>query len=142
MAIIVNGVTYQLPNDDGVATKVVSYNAALVALADQVDDVSGGVAWIAVSFSNSWVNYGGSTQAVQYRKIGDMVYIRGAGKTGTINTTAFTLPTGYRPPNGLTFPTISNDLFGALIVNSNGTVVPYLGSNVYFYFDCVFSVTT
>jgi len=141
MSIVVGGATYELPNDDGVASKVPSYNAALVALADQLDEVSGGVAWINVSFTNSWVNFGSTNQHVQYRKVGDMVQIRGMGKTGTVNMAAFTLPTGYRPPADVSFAVASNDVFGALTILANGQVLPAIGSNVYFCFSCSFSVT-
>lgn len=58
--------------------------------------------WIAVSggvgFTNSWANAGGGEQDAEYRKIGNQVFIRGRITTGSTDTAAFTLPTGYRPP--------------------------------------------
>ncbi|HET9667277.1 MAG TPA: hypothetical protein VFP09_10990, partial [Desertimonas sp.] len=61
-------------------------------------------AWTNVTFTGTWVNFGGLTQATQYRKIGDQVYVRGFVKSGTIGTSAFTLPVGYRPPALVRFP--------------------------------------
>jgi hypothetical protein len=55
-------------------------------------------AWTAVTYANSWVDYGGGYQGVQYRKNGDNVEIRGAMKNGNSLTTCFTLPSGFRPP--------------------------------------------
>lgn len=54
-------------------------------------------AWTAVTFQNSWADYGGGFQTCQYRKLGDMVQLRGLMRLGTAGTTAFTLPAGYRP---------------------------------------------
>lgn len=65
--------------------------------------------WTAVSFTNSWANYGSGYQTVQYRKVGDEVQLRGVMKLGSL-AAAFTLPTGFRPP--ATIP------FGVLDINS------------------------
>lgn len=57
------------------------------------------VPWIAVTFENGWANRGGTDQACQYRKIGDIVYLRGTmTKTSGLvyGQSAFTLPVGYR----------------------------------------------
>ena len=55
-------------------------------------------AWTAVTFLNSWVNYGAPQQIAQYRKKGDLVQVRGQIKGGASGTRAFTLPVGFRPP--------------------------------------------
>ena len=55
-------------------------------------------AWTAVTFASGWSNFGGGYQPVQYRKIGDVVSVRGVAKS-TANTHALTLPVGCRPPN-------------------------------------------
>jgi len=57
-------------------------------------------AWTPVTFNNGWANKGGTDQTCQYRKIGDIVYLRGTmTKTGiTYGASAFQLPVGYRPP--------------------------------------------
>jgi hypothetical protein len=99
-------------------------------------------AWTGVTYTNSWVDNGGGYGGVQYRKIGDIVYIRGAMKSGTITAAAFTLPAGFRPPTNLLFAAYSNSLFGAVDVASTGVVTPSVGSNVSFTVNLSFSVTT
>ena len=54
--------------------------------------------WTGVTFQNGWANYGSGYQTCQYRKIGDVVQLRGVATNATGNTVAFTLPAGYRPP--------------------------------------------
>lgn len=54
-------------------------------------------AWTGVTFENGWSNYA-PVQACQYRKINDIVYLRGSMQGGTIGSVAFTLPAGFRPP--------------------------------------------
>lgn len=104
------------------------------------DDVNP-TAWTAVTFLNSWVNHGGANQACAYRKVGDVVEIRGLAKSGTITQAVFTLPAGFRPPGNLFFASNSNDAFGSLAVQSGGNVVAAAGSNVFFSLNCEFSVT-
>jgi hypothetical protein len=99
-------------------------------------------AWTAVTFTNSWVDLGGAFQTCQYRKVGDIVYVRGYMKTGTINTAAFTLPSGFRPPASLEWSTMSNGALGQIRVDSGGIFNPVTGSNVNFSVNCQFSVTT
>jgi hypothetical protein len=82
-------------------------------------------AWIDVSFQNSWVDYGGVEQTIQYRKVGDMTHIRGTAKDGTLSATAFTLPIGYRPPALLDFEVQS----GTVEVNAAGEVKLFGASN-------------
>jgi hypothetical protein len=53
-------------------------------------------AWIAMPLVNGWGAYGGLI-APQYRKLGDMVQLRGTVQGGTADTIC-TLPVGYRPP--------------------------------------------
>jgi hypothetical protein len=54
--------------------------------------------WVAPTLLNSWVNYGLTYQVAQYRKVGDMVQIRGTIKSGTPPSIVFNLPAGFRPP--------------------------------------------
>lgn len=63
-------------------------------------------AWTALTLLNSWVNFGGSQQTAQYRKVGDVVQVRGLVKSGAANTVAFNLPAGFRPPADLEFPIV------------------------------------
>lgn len=104
-------------------------------------------AWTNVTFQNGWVNFGAPYQNVQYRKIGDIVYVRGMMKSGTINQIAFTLPAGFRPPAEVYLPTTSNagsptDTYATVTARIDGGMVPTPpGGNVYFNVNVSFSVT-
>jgi hypothetical protein len=54
--------------------------------------------WTAPTFQNSWKNYGAPFQTAGYRKVGDVVQLRGLINGGAQPTIAFTLPAGYLPP--------------------------------------------
>lgn len=95
--------------------------------------------WITPTLSGTWVNHGGANQPLRYRKVGpDRVKIEGVIKSGTIGTSCMTLPAtgGYRPKFARQFGTVSNSLFGAYVINTDGTVLPYVGSNVFFAIEC------
>lgn len=84
-------------------------------------------------FAGSWVNFGGTNESAQYyRDPWGRVYIGGIVKSGTIGTTIFTLPAGYRPEEAKIYPVVSNGVFGICTVNPDGTVVASAGNNTYF----------
>lgn len=61
-------------------------------------------AWTALPFAAPWTNFGSGYANGEYRKIGDIVYIRGfitPGTSAPASSLAFTLPTGFRPPVSL-----------------------------------------
>lgn len=92
--------------------------------------------WRAVTFSNSWVNYGGTFFSAAYRKVEGVVQFRGVIKTGTVGLPAFTLPAGYRPNFTVVLSTVSNAAAGRVDVTNTGTVVPMApSSNVYVSLD-------
>lgn len=82
-------------------------------------------AWTAVTFLNSWVNYGSTYQVAQYRKVGDCVEIRGSVKNGTAGSVVFNLPAGFRPPADLYLPGNNNAGAGAspVYIQSDGDVI-------------------
>jgi hypothetical protein len=97
-------------------------------------------AWTAVTFAGSWVNLGGGYQTAQYRKVGDMVQVRGIIKSGVTATAAFTLPAGFRPPVSTEFA--QGPTAGAyLSVQTNGVVTIYSSNTaevtVHFSFSTV-----
>lgn len=90
-------------------------------------------AWTAPTFQNSFTSWGSPYQAVQYRKVGDVVHLRGLvnATNGTAGNPMFTLPAGFRPtmnedfsfvPNGATSPNI-------VTCSASGTVVLAAKSN-------------
>lgn len=83
-------------------------------------------------FTNSWVNYDATNdvKAAFRRNLDGDVELQGIIKSGTISTTAFTLPTGFRPAKTKRFACPSNSAFGYVDVNADGTVVPH-GSNTW-----------
>ena len=99
-------------------------------------------AWTAVTFAGTWVDFGAPWQVAQYRRRGDDVQIRGAIKSGTINTAAFTLPAGFRPPADLAFTADAAGALGILTVTSAGVVTPLSGGTTFFTINCQFSTTT
>jgi hypothetical protein len=54
--------------------------------------------WTAVTYQNSWVDYGGGYIGAQYRRVKDEVQLRGLVKSGTTPNAIFTLPAGLWPP--------------------------------------------
>jgi hypothetical protein len=62
------------------------------------DDFQHNEAWITPTLLNSWVNYAAGFNTLQYKKDADgIVTIKGVVKDGTLDTTIFILPAGYRP---------------------------------------------
>ena len=85
--------------------------------------ILGDSGWIAVtSLSNDFT----SPTEVAYRKINNVVYMRGNLFNGVAGTGAFTLPEGYRPSVEVVFPV---QKFGAagldyITIGTNGVVLP------------------
>jgi hypothetical protein len=85
--------------------------------------------WVAVTFTNSWVNYGSGYDTCGYYKDAlGFVHLKGLVKSGSLGTSVFTLPAGYRPATDKIFVTIgsndgSNHALGRVTVNDSGTVV-------------------
>lgn len=92
------------------------------------------------AFANSWVNFGaGHETAAFYKDACGRVHLKGNIKSGTaVNTTAFTLPEGYRPAATLDFAVPSNGAFGQLRIGADGVVNPIIGSTVDFRLNVSF----
>ena len=75
------------------------------------------------TFTNSWSNYGGDYDTAGYYKDKDRVYLQGLIKGGTVGTSAFTLPSGYRPKKRKIFTVNSNNSFGRVDILTNGNVI-------------------
>lgn len=96
---------------------------------------SGGIqqgAWTAVTFQNSWVDFGAPHPACAYTKDSQgYVHLRGVAKSGTAyNATIFTLPSGYRPSERRVFIVAMNDSWAEMFVDSSGAVYVYTGGAV------------
>lgn len=79
--------------------------------------------WNSVSLTNG---FSATSPAPAYRLLNGVVFLRGGVTGGTGNTSAFTLPSGYRPAVNSVIATqqygTSNDTY--ITVNTDGTVVP------------------
>lgn len=121
------------------------------AILDEIDTLQAlttPTAWTNVTFSGTWVNSGSGWQDVQYRKLGDMVQLRGSCTLGAAvsGTTIFTLPVGFRPPARLSFATEGSANFRWFLIESTGTVNWYSPADIApdtgsFHFSHQFSVT-
>lgn len=79
--------------------------------------------WIGVTFSGGWVQYPDAQFApVSYRKIGDIVFLRGLTSGGSPSLPIFTLPAGFRSPYVLHVSLVSNATATYGHVYSNGDV--------------------
>jgi len=105
----------------------------LIYLKAAIDDIIAQEDWIAPNLLNNWVNYGAIWNPAGYMKDSlGFVHLRGLIKLGTVGQPAFVLPAGYRPSKILLFPAASNNAFGDVKIESDGSVKPYVGSNVWF----------
>lgn len=78
--------------------------------------------WTAPTLTNSWADYGAGVVATGYRRVGDVVHLRGAIKSGTLAAAAFTLPVGYRPTGVEIFYVVAGPGGARLDVGSDGQV--------------------
>lgn len=102
-------------------------------------------AWTAPTLLNSWVNFGGVYVGAAYRKVGDMVQLRGSIKNGTVTagTTIYTLPVGFRPPATHVFATLDgNNAISRFDVDASGNVAIQTGTNAQFTVQGQFSTSS
>lgn len=88
-----------------------------------------GEAWISASYNTGWGSYGGGYHGAEYKKVGDIVFLRGmVVRSSGSATTIFTLPSGYRPTNSMVFSQIANDAVARVAVDASGNVVLQVGA--------------
>ena len=100
--------------------------------------------WVTCTLQNSWGHYAGQ-QPLSYRKVGDIVYMRGCVSGGTIGSTLTTLPAGFRPPILLAFPLVCTLAAGPgpeINIKPDGTCTISNTTNTYVHVGAiVFSIT-
>jgi hypothetical protein len=126
-------------------------------IAPAIDPTPSAVAWTPMILLNGWLPFGASSSPPGYRKVGDMVQIRGTVKNPVAMTlpstsTITNLPVGYRPPYNINLAasgtgadqwgapaTISVETTGDLkaVRSSDGPTTPH----IYTGFESQFSVT-
>lgn len=92
--------------------------------------------WTTPTYQNGWVEYAPGRGA-QYRKIGDIVYIRGVIKSGTAGMAAFTLPVGFRPNPDVSFVVNRDALTGMVTIDVTGEFKPSTTAG-YVYLNPIF----
>ena len=75
------------------------------------------------AFSGAWSNYGGGYGAVSFYRSGGEVTLFGAVSGGTANTSAFTLPVGFRPAAAHLQAVWGYSTVTYVRVNTDGTVI-------------------
>jgi hypothetical protein len=82
-----------------------------------------GTGWSNLSFGSGWANYGSSYQNGEFKKVGDLVFLRGLiyRFTGS-GTTIATLPSGCRPPATMLFGVHTNTGLGRVDINNGGDI--------------------
>jgi hypothetical protein len=84
-----------------------------------------------VGFTNGWTNFGSVYGTAAFRFDADgTVRLRGLIKSGTLNTAAFTLPAGFRPPSSRLFVAWANATLASVEIDPSGAVIPNGGSNL------------
>ena len=109
-------------------------NAVRAARQSAVGSFVESESWLNVTLINSWVTIAGQ-QVPQYRKLGDLVFLRGVCRSGS--DAAFSLPVGFRPPVSLTFAVGSSGTPGTMQVGSNGDVTLISGASTAFHLNGV-----
>lgn len=82
----------------GTRVDAFNYQALTCAASGPTEQWTGDTAWTAVTYQNSWVDFGAPYGAGAFRKDAmGFVHLKGVIKSGTPTSVAFTLPSGYRP---------------------------------------------
>jgi hypothetical protein len=86
--------------------------------------------WQTVTYTGTWVDSATGPQPTRYkRNIDNTVTLQMAIKGGTIGTSAFTLPAGYRPPTALTLAGIDgSNALSRIDISAAGVVTPQTGN--------------
>ena len=95
-----------------------------------------GTAWAGLSFGSGWASFGIGFNNGEYKKVGDIVFLRGlVARTSGVGTTIATLPSGYRPSAQCVFITNATDAFGRVDVQTDGVILLNNGTPTYVQLD-------
>lgn len=90
-----------------------------------------GTAWAALTLNSggNWANYGGSYYGAAYKRVGDLVFLRGlVVRTSGSDTLIATLPSGYRPGSYSLHATAGDDVFARIDLETDGEMRLQAGS--------------
>lgn len=117
--------TYSLGGTPTLASNLSVTSGNFISVATNSATVPPAITWTGVTFLNAWVNYGAPFDGVGYYKDAmGWVHLRGAAKSGTTATVAFTLPVGYRPVSQRNFASGASGGAQIAIIAANGDVTP------------------
>ncbi len=148
---------YQAGKNETTANKLHIGNNATLSLLEGVMDASEanqllqvhgklGEAWQALPYTNAggttWADFGGGFQVGEYKKLGDLVFVRGlAAQTSGAGTTIATLPAGYRPATYTQlFVTLTNGGVGRVDIGTGGAIALSSGGTAWVALNLCFSV--
>lgn len=109
------------PTGSGVVPGLYAYN---VTVPGWVPLNTYDTGWTAATLVNSWVSFDGGAvfDVPSYRRVGQLVVLKGMGKSGTPPSTMFTLPAGMRPSAQQTFVVFSGTGTARVDIAAVGTV--------------------
>lgn len=96
------------------------------------------------AFQNNWVNYDGTnyTKCAFWKDNFGVVYIEGTIKSGTLNSSVFILPVGYRPSvivQAIAFAWDGTSrVLGQVNIGTDGTVQAYSTANIWYVIKASF----
>lgn len=102
-------------------------------------DVTGrvGSAWANITFNTGWNSLSGY-QVCQYKRVGDMIFLRGmAQRSSGTETVLFTLPAGFRPPDDEYLNVYTTSGPGVLAVAPTGNVSLMAGGAGWVSLSCI-----
>lgn len=113
-----------------VTKTLISTAAWGIPITDQVNANAAAIAnnaptaWVTATLQNGFTVLSGYA-APAYRKVGDVVQIRGSVAGGAVVQTLFVLPVGFRPPYPKQWLNASYGAFGLWEINPDGRVYPF-----------------
>lgn len=88
-----------------------------------------GSTWTSLSLGSGWANYGSGYQDAQYKKVGDLVFLRGHVKrTSGSSSTIATLPSGHRPASYTQVVVSSSGTYGQIDIANTGDMYLITGN--------------
>jgi hypothetical protein len=93
-----------------------------------------GDGWVNVSgiWGTGWGNFGSGYQGAQYKRVGDLIILRGmVARTSGVGTTILTMPSGYRPPDDEIHSTTTASGAGTVTSAPNGVMTLATGSAIW-----------
>lgn len=95
--------------------------------------------WLGMNFGSGWGNYGGTYVEGEYKKFGDLVFLRGlVARTSGVGTVIANLPVGYRPLNAnssVLLEVITDTGQGRVDIDSSGNITQVSGGTTWVSFN-------